>query len=247
LFKAGEKPTGSRDPFGMRRAAQGAMRILVDVEKLTGVRARVSLGQLFDAGAEVFGITGADRTSLWAEAMPFLSERLVFVLESRGFDGRNVRAVLATLTTDGSRSVLDVVENLKVLPEFAASEQFRQLATAFKRVRNIAKELKTVPAEQAAGLPKLADVLKEPAEKALLDEIDKRSGVIQQAARTGAGYREAYVAAAGFEPVVARFFKEVMVMADDPGVRQARLRLMNELAALILQLGDISEIVATES
>jgi glycyl-tRNA synthetase beta chain len=155
--------------------------------------------------------------------------------------------VLATLAVDGSRAVLDVVENLKVLPEFSASEQFRQLATAFKRVRNIAKELKAAPGEQTSGLPKIADVLKEPAEKALLDEIGRRSGAIEQAARTGTGYREAYVAAAGFEPVVAQFFKDVMVMADDPGVRQARLRLMNELAALILQLGDISEIVATES
>ena len=63
---------------------------------------------------------------------------------------------------------------------------------------------------------------------------------------TGAGFRDAYVEASELEPVVARFFEEVFVMSDDARLRQARLRLMKRLELLILQLGDISEIVATE-
>ena len=77
-------------------------------------------------------------------------------------------------------------------------------------------------------------------------EIDKRQAVIEQAVATGSGYKEAYQEAAKFEPAVAKFFTDVFVMAEDPALRQARLRLMKRLERLILQLGDISEIVAAE-
>ena len=89
--------------------------------------------------------------------------------------------------------------------------------------------------------------LSEPAEQALLAEIDKREKVIGDAIGARRDYKAAYTEAAGFEPAVATFFKEVLVMADDKKVREARLRLMRRLERLILQLGDISEIVATES
>ena len=108
-------------------------------------------------------------------------------------------------------------------------------------MRNIARELD-------AGAPAdLAKALKEPAEVALMADIARRRGVIEDAAKAGRNYRAAYAEAAGFEPVVARFFNEVFVMADDLTLRQARLRLMKDLEQLILQLGDISEIVAMES
>jgi glycyl-tRNA synthetase beta subunit len=140
--------------------------------------------------------------------------------------------------------VLDIAANLKALPEFTGSDAFRKLATAFKRVRNIAKEL---DAGEVATGPALATVLKDPAEVALLAEIDRRRPIVERAVETGQGYREAYAEASQFEPAVARFFDDVFVMSDDPKLKHARLRLMKQLEQLILQLGDISEIVATES
>ncbi len=89
--------------------------------------------------------------------------------------------------------------------------------------------------------------LKEPAELALLDEVEKRERAIAGAIETRRDYRTAYTEAAAFEPAVAKFFKEVLVMADDARLREARLRLMKRLERAILQLGDISEIVASES
>ena len=94
--------------------------------------------------------------------------------------------------------------------------------------------------------PALNTVLEEAADKALLAEIERRHGPIDNAVANGAGFREAYVEASELEPVVARFFEEVFVMSDDARLRQARLRLMKRLELLILQLGDISEIVASE-
>ena len=123
-------------------------------------------------------------------------------------------------------------------------QQVRQLATAFKRVRNIGREYAAASfaADEATG-PPLESVLTEAAERALLAEIERRRPVIESAVARGTGFREAYVEAAHFEPIVARFFEEIFVMSDDSRLRQARLRLLKRLETLILRLGDISEIV----
>ncbi len=254
LFHAGERPTGSRDPFGLRRAAHGVIRILVDLEPLTGLTVRPALGVLLtqavkgyrpvdaEGGAESQGHVMTEEA--WVEVNAFLRERLAYVLEVRGADRRNVRAVL---TGGADRPVADLAANVAALPEFAASASFRALATAFKRIKNIARELPDAEFQQQehSGAA-LGTLLTEPSELALLAELDKRSAVIAQAVGTGRGYREAYLEASKFEPAVAQFFTDVFVMADDLTLRQARLRLMKRLEQLILQLGDISEIVAAE-
>jgi glycyl-tRNA synthetase beta chain len=89
--------------------------------------------------------------------------------------------------------------------------------------------------------------LKEPAELALFDEIERRAKSIEEAGATGRNFKAAYADAAAVQPAVATFFTEVFVMADDAALRNARLGLMKRLESLILQLGDISEIVAPES
>jgi len=182
-----------------------------------------------------------------ADLAAFLVERVHFAFETRGADRRNIRSVVTGPDVALGISVVDLEANVKALPEFARSEQFRQLATAFKRVRNIARDYpaETFAADEARG-PALATLLQEPAERALLAEIEARETTIQKAVAEGSGFREAYVEAARFEPVVAKFFEDVFVMSDDLGLRQARLRLLKRLEILVLQLGDISEIVASE-
>jgi glycyl-tRNA synthetase beta chain len=245
LFLAGERPTGSRDPFGLRRQAHGLLRILADGAALAGVPIRARLDDLLTKAAAGFAIT-PDQT-FWTELQEFLAERLQYVFEQRGSDRRNVRAVLASKDRGLAVSPADLQENVKSLPEIGQSAQFRQLATAFKRVRNIARELDGkgfAELEQAGGA---RAILKEPAEVALLGELDERGKTIEAAVASGTRFRDAYFEASKFEPAVARFFNEVFVMVDDPKLKQARLWLMKKLERLILQLGDISEIVAPES
>ena len=103
LFLAGERPTGSRDPFGLRRQAHGLLRILLDVEALTGVKARPSLRQLVDAAFEGYGKQPQPED---VESLnTFLRERLEFVLEARKFDRRNVRAL--------SRGLADITKAIR--------------------------------------------------------------------------------------------------------------------------------------
>jgi glycyl-tRNA synthetase beta chain len=220
LFAAGEKPTGSRDPFGLRRNAHGLLKVLVDLPELTGIDRPVTLGQVFANTAD-------------AALTTFLLERLRYVLEQRGFDSRNVRAV-----THGDLAGISPViarRKLEVLPEFTSSTDFTQLATAFKRVRNIAREL---PVGASADM----SLLKEPAEVALLKELEERQQAIESAVAAG-DYRRGFAEAAKFGPAVDRFFTDVFVMVDDATLRTARLALMKRLESLILRLGDISEIV----
>ena len=89
-------------------------------------------------------------------------------------------------------------------------------------------------------------MLVEPAEQALWREFEVRRPVIEAAVADGTSFRDAFVEAR-FSPAVATFFDDVMVMADDPRLREARLRLMWKLERLILQLADVSEIVTQES
>ncbi len=246
LFAAGERPTGSRDPFGLRRAAQGVFRVLVDLQELAGVSVRPFVQPLLDAAADghgrPFGEWEADRAAAFHA---FMVERLEYVLESRGFDARNVRAVTRGRRLDAIQPA-DALRKLSVLPEFTETPQFQQLAIAFKRVRNIARELSLdrFLATEAGGQPL---VLEEPAEVALAEELERRRPVIDRAVESGDGYREAFAEAARFKPAVDRFFADVLVMAPDPQIREARLRLLRRLESCILRLADISEIVPEET
>ena len=224
MFAAGERPTGSRDPYGLRRAAQGVVRILVDLPELTGLDLRLTLADLVTENAD---------DSFWS----FMIDRVRFVLEQRGYDARNVRAV--THGEPSQTSPLVAKRKLETLPEFTESEDFRQLAGLFKRVRNIAKNLD-------ASAKDLGGKLNEPAELALAKEVDRLAPVIESAVASGQGYRQAFAEAAKTGPAVAKFFDDVMVMTDDQKLRDARLRLLRRLEGLILQLADVSEIVPEE-
>jgi len=244
MFYAGEKPTGSRDPFGLRRQAHGLLKVLLDLHALTGLPARPRLAELLEEAAAAFAPLNEWPQEHRAALHAFLLERYRYVLEQRGFDVRNVRAVLQESGFD-ALSPADALGRLEALPEFTSSPDFQKLAVAFKRVKNIARELPDTEflAAEHEG-PALGDLLKEPAERALVDELEKRAPVIDSVLKSGENLRRAFVEAAQFGPAVDRFFTEIFVMVEDQTLRKARLRLMKRLEQLILRIGDISEIVS---
>ena len=160
-----------------------------------------------------------------------------FVLEQRGYDTRNVRAVTHSEITE--LSPLVAKRKLEALPEFTETTEFRQLAVLFKRVRNIAKNLD-------GATPGARRHAVEPAELALAKEVDRLAPVVQAVVSVRDRYQQAFAEAAKAGPAVAKFFDDVMVMTDDVKLRDARLRLLRRLEGLILQLADVSEIVPEE-
>jgi glycyl-tRNA synthetase beta chain len=247
MFYAGEKPTGSRDPFGLRRQVHGILKILVDLPALTGLPERPALDTLLAAAAKGFAPLNQWAVEHRQALDAFLLDRYRHVLEQRGFDGRNVRAVIQE-SSYTRLSPADALNRLEALPEFTESPDFRKLAVAFKRVRNIARELSDADhASAEARDPDLAQLLKEPAEIALLQELERRSPVIDSVLESGEDLRRAFVEAAQFGPAVDRFFTEIFVMVDDAALRKARLRLTKRLEQQILRIADISEIVSETS
>jgi glycyl-tRNA synthetase beta chain len=218
LLGAGEKVSGSRDPYGLRRQMHGIVRILMDLPELTGVDREIGLPSLLSSGVP-------------ADLATFATERVRYALEQRGFPLEVVRAATASADVRPLRA-RRVAEALRAL---RASEDFQALAVLFKRVKNIAKDLTDRKALEASAIT-------EPAERALLAELEARRPKIA-AASAAADYKRALTEIASLRPAVDRFFTEVFVMADDPRVRGARLTLTADLRDLILDLADISEIV----
>jgi glycyl-tRNA synthetase beta chain len=230
MYAAGERPTGSRDPLGLRRHAQGAVKILADLPELTGVDRRVALGPLLEqAGAPFEGYRDAS-----AHVSAFVTDRLAYLLEQRGFDVRSIRAVMHGAASH--LSPLEARRKLEALQQMAGSEALQGVAALFKRVKNISKGV------AAADLSAVGARLVEPAEVALRDAVVAQTPAIRGAAADG-DYRRAFATMAALGPVVARFFDDVMVMAEDEGLRTARLQLVANLRDVILQIADLSEMV----
>ncbi len=241
LFAAGERPTGTRDPFGLRRQAHGLLKTLVDLPDVTGLDAAVDLAALrrearaaLDACAEPGVALPVQAAAESDDLSTFLGERLRYLFQQRGFAYDEVNAIA------GSRRGFVAVPHdarlrLEALQRVRASADFEALAVAFKRVKNLSRELKAGPVERL-------DRLTEPAEAVLLDEFRTRGEQIRSAVARR-DYLEAFRLASLFRPAVDRFFTDVFVMVDDAALRDQRLTLLWRLHDLILDLADISEIV----
>jgi glycyl-tRNA synthetase beta chain len=240
LFSAGERPTGTRDPFGMRRQVQGLLKILVDLPELTGLKTPLTLRSLVRRASGEFGIS--DPSPFLADLWAFVRDRLRHLFTLRGYKHDELDAVFGG--TYAELSPLQMRWRLEALHAVRGSADFLALAELFKRVKNIAREVSPQPLET---YPVALDPgkLTEPAEQALHAEFERRAPAIR-AAVAASDYAKAMADAAAFRMPVDRFFTEVFVMVDDQQVRNSRLMLLVHLRDLILEIADISQL-QTES
>jgi glycyl-tRNA synthetase beta chain len=229
IVGVGEKATGAADPYGLRRAAIAILRIVQARGHALSLAGAVE--QTLDAlaGARL----AADRAVVAAQVLDFLRGRLR-ALWSDGFDGDLVDAVLAA----GFDDVVDARRRLEALSRVKARPDFVPLAAAFKRVANIREK-----AGEGSGAAVTRELLREGAETALLDEVER---VEAQAAgaRRARDYDAVLRAVASLKPAIDRFFDEVMVMADDPAVRGNRLGIMKRVSDLFADVADFRKIQA---
>jgi glycyl-tRNA synthetase beta chain len=228
MFTAGERPTGSRDPLALRRQAQGVVKILADLRELTGIESRIELWDLIVQASSSWAPSDEAQRAL----RTFLRERVIYLFEQRGFDVRNIRAVVPE-----SLERFDVAEakkKLEALAQMTGSVALQGVAELFKRVKNITKGV-------SIGATIDATALKEPAELGLIRSIGAVEPKIRMAV-ANADYKQAFQAIEALRGPVAQFFDDVLVMADDEKLRAARLALVAHLRDLILDIADISEI-----
>ena len=222
MFAIGLEPTGSKDPFALRRAANGVVKILAESE----------LPLTF---SDLLKAAGASSDSLTA----FFRERVEFYLRDvRGFSYDVVNAVLAA----GFDDVRDTIARAEALTAVRGSEDFAAISAAFKRMKNIGRQAseKGIAIDEA-----VADVLlTDPAELALYQHSAKLAPLVERL-RTEHKYQEALEQIATLRPHVDLFFDKVMVMVDDAAVRQNRLALIAKVLIGFSSIADFSEIVTS--
>jgi glycyl-tRNA synthetase beta chain len=236
LFSAGERPTGTRDPFGLRRQMHGLLKVLVDLPELTGLRSALDVEALVRRAAEELG--AADASALVGDVRGFAADRLRHLFTQRGFRPDEIEAALGA-ATPGLRP-LSVRWQLEALHDARASAEFEALAVLFKRVKNIAREVSAEPqATYASAVDR--SLLTAPAEQQLLAVFDAHAPAIRAAVAAG-DYRRAVAEAAPMRPAVDRFFNDVLVMDPDERLKTSRLMLMVSLRDLVMSIADISQL-----
>jgi glycyl-tRNA synthetase beta chain len=226
MFGLGMEPTGSKDPFALRRAANGIVKILAE----TAVALPLT-------PAEVAAAACGQNEALAAKVRGFLAERLEFYLrEARGQAYDVVKAVLAA----GAEDVRDTVARAEAVTSVRGSDDFAAVSAAFKRMKNILAQA----AEKGVAAAKdvEAGLLKEPTEKALSDRSNELAGQVKSL-RAEKNYKAALEAVATLRPQVDAFFDAVMVMAPEAEVRANRLALLEKVLRDFSGIADFSEIV----
>ena len=223
MFGIGNVPTGDKDPFALRRHALGVVRMLVEKNLPLALR------DLLASAVPAFGDKITDASSALID---FIYDRLAGSLRDHGYTAQEIDAVLALKP----QQLGDVPKRLAAVRAFAALPEAPALAAANKRVGNILKK-----AEGDIQPTVNADLLLEPAEKALADAIES---IAEQAdnAWTRGDYAANLLALAALKAPVDEFFNTVMVNADDPALKANRLGLLATLHAAMNRVADLSKL-----
>lgn len=234
IFSIGKKPSGNRDPYGLRRAALGVIRILVECGMDLGLGALVREAvALQPAGRKGGGdVAGA--------VLGFISERLrrYFLDRDPGLATETFDAVLARQPA----SLVDFERRLGAVQAFLELDSAASLAAANKRIANILRQAGlSAHGDDGRGPAVREKLLSDPAERHLFTALgDARENVTPLL--QSRDYTTALTALAELRVPVDRFFDDVMVMTDDEATRNNRLALLGELRSLFLDVADISRL-----
>jgi glycyl-tRNA synthetase beta chain len=226
-FAVDEAPTGSKDPYGLRRAAMGLVRIALER------RWDADHCPLVTASYERLGAQGARLTVPLEQVLEavsaFLADRLTYLLAAEGIGAEAVAAALGARLGSG----LAAAEWARAIQRERDGEAFRAAWTASTRLTRIARK---APGDELAPAP--GD---DPGEAALREAVERARGPIG-AAREARDLGAALTAAGPLAEAVDRFFVDVLVNADDPGVRARRYALVREAAEVLQQVADFEQV-----
>ena len=235
-FSVGVVPTGSSDPYALRRAALGIVKIIL--ERPVPVSLQLTIG----AAAKALLAHPPKRavtTQQEMQVLEFILDRARFVLrEVSGYAYDEVNAVLRA----GSDDLVDVEKRLRALKAIRKSRNFEPLAVSFKRIRKILEKA-NVAVEELQHVNK--DLFEKGVERELHAAVRKAAGKVGEDKRAGR-YQEALEEIAGLRKIVDQFFVDVMVMAEDEAVRKNRLALLAELLREFTTIADFSELGGEE-
>ncbi|HET7710302.1 MAG TPA: glycine--tRNA ligase subunit beta, partial [Thermoanaerobaculia bacterium] len=225
FFLSGVRASGSKDPFALRRAAQGIVQILLNRDKR---EVRIGIDRLIDLAARTYG--GSPAAQLKSDLLVFFEERVRTLLEGQfAYD-----EIAAAMEAEWASSLPNLVDRVSALHSIRDDPNFLSVLDSAKRINNIT-------AGHPAGEVK-ADRLEHDIEKRLNDlgtlvgeQINELTAVRR--------YRDALESFAALAPELETFFKEVMVMVDDPSLRSNRMSLLQKIGAMVMNIADVTKIV----
>jgi glycyl-tRNA synthetase beta chain len=228
IFCIGQKPTGTRDPFGLRRAALGVLRTLIE----RGLD--LDLRELIDAAVALQPVPKQE--SVAQEIWDYMMERLRSSYLENGAAGAITTEMFDAVLASKPLSPVDIDVRLRALENFLTLPQAVSLAGANKRIANI---LRQAPGGISGAVDK--DRLLEPAERELFDHVVSMERAVNPLF-SRREYERALTQLASLRDAVDRFFDSVLVMAEDEEVRANRLGLLVRLRGLFLQVADLSRL-----
>lgn len=230
IFSIGQQPSGSRDPFALRRASLGILRIIIERNIDLDLKLAIT------AAAEQLNIS-EDVDTLCLQVLTYILERFKAWYRDEGIDAE----VFASVAALELSNPLDIDARVKAVDQFTRLPEAVALAAANKRVFNIlAKQAAdTVPAASDSSL------LVDAAEQQLAESISALSSTIAPLLEQR-NYAGVLKELASLRGPVDQFFDDVMVMVDDPAIRDNRLALLNSLRSLFLNVADISQLVVSK-
>jgi glycyl-tRNA synthetase beta chain len=228
IFGIGQPPTGSKDPFALRRAALGLLRIIIECQL------PIDLEQALEQAKDGLG-DKVESKGLVSQVFDFMMDRLRAYYHEVGVAPDVYEAVLDQRPTQP----YDFDRRVRAVNHFLTLPEAESLAAANKRISNILRQAE----EKKIAVPEAVNdgLLSEAAEKALAEQITAMEAEVMPLFDKR-DYEPALAQLAGLREVVDTFFDDVMVMADDEAVRNNRLALLNGLRGLFLRVADLSRL-----
>jgi glycyl-tRNA synthetase beta chain len=235
FWAVGEKPTGSKDPFALRRAALGAIRLVLDNKirlPLVGITKTAAAG--FETGTRQAVL---DPRHLPTDLLAFFADRLKIQLREQGARHDLVDAVFAL---EGQDDLLLIVRRVEALAKFLDSEDGKNLLAGYKRATNIIRIEEKKDGRAYTGAPQ-SKLYRQAEEKALAAAIDAAKVEAARAVEKE-DFAGAMRAIAKLRPAVNAFFDKVTVNVDDKGLRENRLKLLDQIREATRTVADFSRI-----
>ncbi|HUL97221.1 MAG TPA: glycine--tRNA ligase subunit beta [Usitatibacter sp.] len=235
MFSIGMVPTGDKDPYALRRAALGVVRILMETTPSLGMEVK----PLLKAAEEVLKVAPDKQQALVEAVHEFIRERAANLMRERGYSAKEVAAVMAIDSTESKPDRLDLLpRKLEAVREFGTLPESVSLAAANKRIANILRQ-----AHEKGEKPGFVDhdIFSEQAERDLYHALKQASHKAAPQFEKG-NYTEYLKSFAVLRAPVDVFFEKVMVMVEDATVRRKRLNLLFELEFEMNRVADISKL-----
>ena len=231
IFSIGQQPSGSRDPFALRRASLGILRIIID-RKLD-----IDLRSAIEVSAIQFELEGKALKKICEQALAYILDRFKSWYKEEGYTAE----IYLSVAPLNLGNPLDIDARVNAVASFSLLPEAGDLATANKRVSNIIS--KQLGESEPATLD--SNLLVEPAEKALAESITRMS-LLSKPLLASRDYTNVLKNLATLRDPIDSFFNDVMVMADDQALRNNRLSLLSKLRTLFVNVADIAQMASSK-